>query len=239
MTDLNKAIELMPEDYEALFCRGWLYAIQGDLDKALADYDQAIKLDPAFAEAHFNRALALCGEKQHGQGPGRLPRSDPRLDPRTPGGYKDWGRAEDKEKRAKAVDRLEDAFLKGKPRRRPIRNRAPADLAQGTRTSSRQGHRRVRSGVGVVSPLHRSLLQPRPGVPQEGESGQGHRRLHPGDPPRSEVSFPPTPTAATSTTSWENSTGPWPTSTRSSNWTPTTPTPETSREVNRENAQSR
>ena len=54
----------MPDDYEAFFCRGDVYVLKGDLDKAIADYDQAIKLDPAFAEAYFNRALVYAGQER-------------------------------------------------------------------------------------------------------------------------------------------------------------------------------
>ena len=79
----------------------------------MADYDEARKLDPAFAEARFHRALA------------RLARNEPdqaladykdliRYDPRTPEGYKDWGTAEGRERRSQAVDRLEAALQAAK-----------------------------------------------------------------------------------------------------------------------------
>ncbi len=113
MTDLNKAIELNPDDYEALLRRGCAYAIKGDLDKALTDFDQAITLDSAFAEAYFNRALAHAAKNEIDKATADY-RQLIQLDPRTPDAYKDWGRAEDKAARAKAVDLLEDTFLKGK-----------------------------------------------------------------------------------------------------------------------------
>jgi tetratricopeptide (TPR) repeat protein len=89
-------------------------AVNGDLDKALADYDRAIKLDSAFAEARFNRALAYFAKKDSDKALADY-REVIRLDPRTTEAYKNWGRAEDKEKRAKAVDRLEESLLKAKP----------------------------------------------------------------------------------------------------------------------------
>jgi tetratricopeptide (TPR) repeat protein len=39
--------------------RGDLYAVQGEVDRAIADYDTAITLDPNRAVAFFNRATAL------------------------------------------------------------------------------------------------------------------------------------------------------------------------------------
>jgi tetratricopeptide (TPR) repeat protein len=39
--------------------RGNLYAVQGEVDRAIADYDVAITLDPNRAVAFFNRATAL------------------------------------------------------------------------------------------------------------------------------------------------------------------------------------
>jgi tetratricopeptide (TPR) repeat protein len=40
--------------------RGNLYAIQGDVERAIGDYDRAIMLDPNRAVAFFNRAGALA-----------------------------------------------------------------------------------------------------------------------------------------------------------------------------------
>jgi tetratricopeptide (TPR) repeat protein len=40
--------------------RGNVYAMQGDYDRAIADYDEAIRLDPALASAWHNRGNAYA-----------------------------------------------------------------------------------------------------------------------------------------------------------------------------------
>jgi tetratricopeptide (TPR) repeat protein len=47
-----------PEGAAVYIARGNLYAVQGDVDRAIADYDEAITLDPNRAVAFFDRATA-------------------------------------------------------------------------------------------------------------------------------------------------------------------------------------
>jgi len=42
------------------FRQGNVYVEQGDLDQAIAEYDQAIRLKPDFALAYYNRASATA-----------------------------------------------------------------------------------------------------------------------------------------------------------------------------------
>ena len=56
----TSAIE--PQDAEAYNSRGLAYCDKGNLDQAIADYDQAIALDPQFALAYYNRGLAYYGK---------------------------------------------------------------------------------------------------------------------------------------------------------------------------------
>ena len=51
---------------EAYHSRGVAYFDKGDFDRAIADYDKAIKLEPDFAEAYFSRGIAYSpkGEKE-------------------------------------------------------------------------------------------------------------------------------------------------------------------------------
>lgn len=45
-------------DAKALTARGNDFSVKGDLDRAVADYDAALKIDPAFVEALNGRAMA-------------------------------------------------------------------------------------------------------------------------------------------------------------------------------------
>ena len=42
----------------AYYNRGVAYANKGDYERAIADFGQAIRLRPDYAEAHYNRGLA-------------------------------------------------------------------------------------------------------------------------------------------------------------------------------------
>ena len=47
-----------PKYAEAYNNRGSTYASKGDLDKAIADFSEVIRLDPNIAAAYHNRGLA-------------------------------------------------------------------------------------------------------------------------------------------------------------------------------------
>lgn len=55
VSDLNKAIELNPEDAAAYFYRGNAYFAQEEYQGALDDFSKAIELDPGYIEAYINR----------------------------------------------------------------------------------------------------------------------------------------------------------------------------------------
>ena len=91
-------------------------ARKGEMDKALADFNEALRLDPDSGEAHFYRAMAYVQDRRPGQGGGRLQGRDPTGPAARPRSTRTWGPPEDKEERAKAVDRLEEALLKSQIR---------------------------------------------------------------------------------------------------------------------------
>lgn len=47
-----------PPDAAALLARGDGHKSRGDIDRAIVDYDAALKADPKLADAHHNRGLA-------------------------------------------------------------------------------------------------------------------------------------------------------------------------------------
>lgn len=66
--DLNRALELLPDDPYVHYDRGNLYFSQEDYAKAIEDYDAAIEANHNLPEAYFNRGLAHIhsGHQQQG-----------------------------------------------------------------------------------------------------------------------------------------------------------------------------
>ena len=58
MFDMNRCIELEPNNSYRYSCRGFLKARMGDTDGAITDYEMAVKLDPEDAIAYNNLGLA-------------------------------------------------------------------------------------------------------------------------------------------------------------------------------------
>ncbi len=54
------AIWRNPNDANAYYRRGYMYAKKGDYDRAISDYSEAVKLDSNFAWAYFNRGNAYA-----------------------------------------------------------------------------------------------------------------------------------------------------------------------------------
>ena len=46
--------------------RGYAYRKKGDMDRAIADYTEALRLDPKYAIAYNNRGLAYSDKGEHG-----------------------------------------------------------------------------------------------------------------------------------------------------------------------------
>jgi Flp pilus assembly protein TadD len=61
IADLNKAIELKPDDAIAYENRGWAYEEKGDVQKAIENYREAAKLNPDYELPRDN--LARLGVK--------------------------------------------------------------------------------------------------------------------------------------------------------------------------------
>ncbi|MCF8374297.1 MAG: tetratricopeptide repeat protein [Bacteroidales bacterium] len=61
----NDVLDKYPNQAEALNNRGFAYYFQGDYEKALADYNQAIKIDPGFSTSYVNRGTLLMDNNKN------------------------------------------------------------------------------------------------------------------------------------------------------------------------------
>ena len=79
-----RAAELKPEDPRPWLNLGALTMQTGDIEGAVAMYDEALKRDPYYVNAHFNRAVALerLGRtKEAMEGYERIRELDPAFEP--------------------------------------------------------------------------------------------------------------------------------------------------------------
>ena len=101
----------MKDDATSWLRRGYVYARKGELDKAIADFTEAIRLDAEDGEAYFQRALAYARKKDMDQALADY-KEVFRLEPMPVEGYKEWGPAEDSKSRGELMDQLETALQK-------------------------------------------------------------------------------------------------------------------------------
>jgi serine/threonine protein kinase/regulator of sirC expression with transglutaminase-like and TPR domain len=66
IVDYNRAIEINPRDFEALYSRANLQIISGDDKAALVDFSKAIEVNPRYHQAYNNRGVVRCdlGDKK-------------------------------------------------------------------------------------------------------------------------------------------------------------------------------
>jgi hypothetical protein len=62
MEHYNQALEANPRFYPALIGRGVLFGRDGQIDKALADFREALKIAPNDAKAHYNMGVILANQ---------------------------------------------------------------------------------------------------------------------------------------------------------------------------------
>jgi tetratricopeptide (TPR) repeat protein len=59
MADLDRALKLVPYYNYALNQRGEVWRLKGEFDKAIVDFNAAIRADPDFLAAYLDRATAF------------------------------------------------------------------------------------------------------------------------------------------------------------------------------------
>ena len=75
--DYGRALEMRPDDGRLLAERGWAYLVFDSPKLALADFDAAIKLDPAASDWHTGRGTAHARLGDHRAAVSRRPRGPP------------------------------------------------------------------------------------------------------------------------------------------------------------------
>lgn len=68
IADLSRSIELTPDFAPAYYNRAYLYALEGERQRAIEDYTRAIERSPRMAQAYFNRGLLLIATGSHEAG---------------------------------------------------------------------------------------------------------------------------------------------------------------------------
>ena len=55
----DRCVELMPDSALAINNRGYGHFVKGEYELALMDHERAVKIDPNYAEAHYDKSMAL------------------------------------------------------------------------------------------------------------------------------------------------------------------------------------
>ncbi len=166
-----------------------------EYDKAIADYTEAIRLDPEDATALPQPRRSPGCEEGVRQGHRRLHRGHPPRPQERRCVHRDRGYVLDRQGRLRQGDRR---LHRGHPARSEGRHGV---LQPGRRLvpegGIRQGDRRLHRGHPARSQGRRGLLRPRLRLDREERIRQGHRRLHRGHPARSQATPRPTTTGHT------------------------------------------
>ena len=164
-----------------------------DYEKAIADYSEAIRLDPTYVLAFNNRGAPGHDKTDYDKAIADFSEAI-RLDPKDAVAYDNRGIAwYDKKDYDRAIADYNEA-IRLDPKY--VRDSSTA-VTPGLEERIRQGDRRLQRGDPARSEVRRRVLQPRPRLVRQEGIRQGDRRLQRGDPARSEVCPWRSTTAAT------------------------------------------
>ena len=176
-----------PGDADSFFQRGIDRLRQREYDKAIADFDQAIRLNPVEPRFHFTRGMARLSNQDYDKAIADFD-AVIRLDPGARGGLRGPGLCMGEERASGSGDRRLRPCDPTGPRTgealQAARHRLDPEGGLG------QGDRRLRPGHPPRSQAGGGLPVARRRLGAEREFGQGDRRLRPGHPPRSPARRP-------------------------------------------------
>lgn len=119
LVDLNRGIELAPQNPRAWEVRGTYYRSQGNTQAARADFDRALALDPNYERGYRARGMLLRAQRNHSAAIADFSQMV-RINPRSEFGYRmrgwsrydlrDWSAAESDFAQATALSRTADGF---------------------------------------------------------------------------------------------------------------------------------
>ena len=167
---------------EAYRNRGFAYEEKGELDKAIADYTEAIRLNPKDAAAFFGRGVYMQ-ERRPRQGHRRLYRGHS-TQPEIRRGVLQPRRCLRDEGRPRQGHRRLHGGHSAQPEIAPKRITIGACAYQ--EKGDRQGHRRLHGGHSAGPEIRRGVLQPRQCPREKGRIRQSRRRLRGGHPAKPE-----------------------------------------------------
>ena len=204
----------------------YVWHAKQEYDKAIADYDQAIALDPKLAMAYNNRGTPGTPSRTYDKAIADYDQAIA-LDPKYAMAYSNRGNAwYAKQAYDKAIADYDQAIALD-PKLRPGVQQPRQRLVR--QAGVRQGHRRLRPGDRPRPQVRPGVQQPRQRLERQAGVRQGHRRLRPGDRASTPSSPRRTATAATPGTTRGSTTRRSPTTTRRSPSTPSSPWRTTNR----------
>ena len=135
----------------------WPTGTRANYDKAIADYTEAIRLDPKFAEAYYNRGVAYENKGEYDKAIADYTEAI-RLDPKYAEAYNSRGFAYgNKGEHDKAIADYTEAIRLDPKYANAYYNRGVRLREEGR---MRQGHRRLHGGHPARPEIRRGVLQP-------------------------------------------------------------------------------